>query len=255
MTIRRRPSTRPCGWLHGNPTKCSRCGQAVGEEHYGSGESSAIGAGRNWPVGGMTPVFAGATTDLANTAMPIPLHVHTCGCCRSASPSGAMDSAPAVRHKRHRDMGPDETHMGIFSEIFSWWGGNTWRTASIPRVRASWSARTTFGNRYYVQRKGVGPLGVPRRWVIYRNLAEASQVPPEWHGWLHYTVDTPPTEEEYTPAALAEAASHEHDRHAARPIGPPVASWPAAQAAQGDGRLQALAAGIAIGLLETTLCD
>ena len=26
---------------------------------------------------------------------------------------------------------------------------------------------------------------------------EASLVPPEWHGWLHYTVDVPPTEETY----------------------------------------------------------
>ena len=51
------------------------------------------------------------------------------------------------------------------------------------------------GNRYYVQSKGVGPLGVPRRWVIYKDLAEASQIPPEWHGWMHFTVDTPPTEE------------------------------------------------------------
>ena len=41
------------------------------------------------------------------------------------------------------------------------------------------------------RRKGVGPLGVPRRWVIYRNLAEASQMPPDWHGWMHYMVDTP----------------------------------------------------------------
>ena len=56
---------------------------------------------------------------------------------------------------------------------------------------------------------------MPRRWVIYKNLAEASQIPPEWHGWMHYLVDTPPTEEDYTPAALAEAAPHEHDRHAA----------------------------------------
>ena len=27
--------------------------------------------------------------------------------------------------------------------------------------------------------------------------AEASRVPPEWHGWLHNTVATPPTEEVY----------------------------------------------------------
>jgi NADH:ubiquinone oxidoreductase subunit len=38
---------------------------------------------------------------------------------------------------------------------------------------------------------------VPRRWVIYKTLAEASQVPPEWHGWLHYMIDTPPSEETY----------------------------------------------------------
>ena len=33
--------------------------------------------------------------------------------------------------------------------------------------------------------------------VVYRDLSEASLVPPEWHGWLHYTVDVPPTEESY----------------------------------------------------------
>ncbi|HAH08944.1 MAG TPA: NADH:ubiquinone oxidoreductase subunit NDUFA12, partial [Alphaproteobacteria bacterium] len=32
-----------------------------------------------------------------------------------------------------------------------------------------------------------------RRWVIYKGIAEASKVPPEWHGWLHYTVAEPPT--------------------------------------------------------------
>jgi len=34
--------------------------------------------------------------------------------------------------------------------------------------------------------------------VTYTDLADPSKVPPEWHGWLHYTVDTPPTEEKYT---------------------------------------------------------
>ena len=27
---------------------------------------------------------------------------------------------------------------------------------------------------------------------------KASSVPPSWHGWLHHTVDTPPTQETYT---------------------------------------------------------
>ena len=90
--------------------------------------------------------------------------------------------------------------MGIFSEIFSWWGGNTWSNRIYTALRGRHVGTDDGGNRYYVQTKGVGPLGVPRRWFIYKDGAEASKIPPEWHGWMHYTVDTPPTEEKYTPA-------------------------------------------------------
>jgi NADH:ubiquinone oxidoreductase subunit len=89
--------------------------------------------------------------------------------------------------------------MGILSEIFSWWGGNSWSNRLYTALRGQLVGTDAGGNRYYVQSKGIGPLGVPRRWIIYRNLAEASQIPPEWHGWMHYTVDTPPTEEAYKP--------------------------------------------------------
>jgi NADH:ubiquinone oxidoreductase subunit len=87
--------------------------------------------------------------------------------------------------------------MGIFTEVFSWWGGNSWSNRLYTAFRGRHVGTDSQGNRYYVQSKGIGPLGVPRRWVIYKDLAEASQVPPEWHGWMHYMVDTPPTEEAY----------------------------------------------------------
>ena len=87
--------------------------------------------------------------------------------------------------------------MSIFSEIFSWWGGNTWSNRFYTRMRGRDVGAYSMGNTYYIQSKGVGPLGVPRRWVIYKDGAEASQIPPEWHGWMHYTVDTPPTGEQY----------------------------------------------------------
>jgi NADH:ubiquinone oxidoreductase subunit len=32
-----------------------------------------------------------------------------------------------------------------------------------------------------------------RRWVIYNGEMEASRVSPDWHGWLHFTWDEPPT--------------------------------------------------------------
>jgi NADH:ubiquinone oxidoreductase subunit len=54
------------------------------------------------------------------------------------------------------------------------------------------------GNRYYrdkSQRKlqrGGGRFSREKRWVVYKGAAEASRVPPEWHGWLHHTVDELP---------------------------------------------------------------
>ncbi len=89
--------------------------------------------------------------------------------------------------------------MGIFSEVFSWWGGNTWSNRIYTALRGRHVGTDEQGNRYYVQSRGIGPLGVPRRWVIYKDLAEASRISPDWHGWMHYTVDEPPTAESYTP--------------------------------------------------------
>jgi NADH:ubiquinone oxidoreductase subunit len=51
-----------------------------------------------------------------------------------------------------------------------------------------------FGNRYFQEKRK--PRGRRRkRWVLYNGLSEPSKVPPEWHGWLHYTSDTPPTKQ------------------------------------------------------------
>ncbi|KAK6176394.1 hypothetical protein SNE40_014687 [Patella caerulea] len=52
-----------------------------------------------------------------------------------------------------------------------------------------------FGNKYYENKSYF--MG-RSRWVDYSlavNLDyDASQVPPEWHRWLHYIADEPPTE-------------------------------------------------------------
>lgn len=47
------------------------------------------------------------------------------------------------------------------------------------------------GNKYYRARPRAG-YKRERRWVIYNGEPEASKVPPEWHGWLHYQTDTIP---------------------------------------------------------------
>ena len=51
-----------------------------------------------------------------------------------------------------------------------------------------------FGNKYYQDRKLTGN-NMRKRWVAYNGVAEASRVPPSWHGWLHYTTDEVRSEE------------------------------------------------------------
>ena len=49
----------------------------------------------------------------------------------------------------------------------------------------------SFGNTYYIAPKKKDSFGRPKRWVLMKGRQEASKIPPEWHGWLHYTVDDP----------------------------------------------------------------
>ena len=42
-----------------------------------------------------------------------------------------------------------------------------------------------FGNQYFEAKKAKN--NHKKRCVIYNGIAEPSKVPPEWHGWLHYT--------------------------------------------------------------------
>ena len=48
-----------------------------------------------------------------------------------------------------------------------------------------------FGNKYYSAKPRKG-YKHDRRWVIYKDEPEASNVPPEWHGWLHHQTDAVP---------------------------------------------------------------
>ena len=56
------------------------------------------------------------------------------------------------------------------------------------------------GNRYFrnkSQRKlerGGGRFSREKRWVMYSAEPEASRVPPEWHAWLHHTVNELPAD-------------------------------------------------------------
>jgi len=86
-------------------------------------------------------------------------------------------------------------------KFFTWWNGQTFGTQLWTWRFGELVGQDEQGNRYYrTKGRKIDPtLGFERRWVIYNGYAEASRVPPSWHGWLHHTVDVAPTEESYTP--------------------------------------------------------
>ncbi len=68
--------------------------------------------------------------------------------------------------------------MTIATKIYTWIYGKA-------------IGQDSLGNTYFVSKKP-GSGGREKRWVLYRKEAEASTIPPEWHGWLHHSADDPP---------------------------------------------------------------
>lgn len=79
--------------------------------------------------------------------------------------------------------------MGILNTLLravTWWNGQTLNTQFHTWRKGQKVGEDSQGNLFYQSAEG-------KRWVIYNGEAEASRVDPDWHGWLHYTYDEPPT--------------------------------------------------------------
>ena len=89
--------------------------------------------------------------------------------------------------------------MNWLIQILTWWNGQTLNTRFHTWRHGELVGQDEYGNVYYRQKGGkIGPvLGFERRWVIYAGESEGSATPPGWYGWLHHTVDVPPTQETY----------------------------------------------------------
>ena len=66
----------------------------------------------------------------------------------------------------------------------------TFGTWLHTKLRGEQVGEDAYGNVYYKSKRGRSG-GREERWEIYRGEPEASKVPPEWHGWLHHTVNAP----------------------------------------------------------------
>lgn len=73
-------------------------------------------------------------------------------------------------------------------KFFTWWNGQTFGTQLFTWRHGKRVGEDVEGNVFYQNADG------SRRWVIYNGEAEASRIAPEWHGWLHFTWQEPPTE-------------------------------------------------------------
>ena len=80
-------------------------------------------------------------------------------------------------------------------QFFTWWNGQTLGTRFHTWRHGKPVGQDEQGNLYY--EGGTDSEGRTRRWVIYNGLAEPSRIGPDWHGWLHHTVDTLPTDDNY----------------------------------------------------------
>jgi NADH:ubiquinone oxidoreductase subunit len=89
------------------------------------------------------------------------------------------------------------TMKSFLLRLFTWWNGQTFGTQLWTALHGESVGRDEFGNRYYRTKGGkIDPtLHFERRWVIYPGVTEPSTVPPSWFGWLHHTIDVPPTQD------------------------------------------------------------
>ena len=77
--------------------------------------------------------------------------------------------------------------MNFLLRLLTWWNGQTLGTQIFTARKGVKVGKDDQGNTFYQTRDG------KRRWVIYNGECEASRISPDWHGWLHFTWDEPPT--------------------------------------------------------------
>jgi NADH:ubiquinone oxidoreductase subunit len=97
--------------------------------------------------------------------------------------------------------------VSVLKTIFTWWNGATTGIHFTVARRGRFIGQDENGNRYFEARddRDSYDRGRKRRWVIYKGYADASKVTPDWHGWLHYTFDEPPTTEPFVVKAWEKA--------------------------------------------------
>ena len=82
--------------------------------------------------------------------------------------------------------------FGTLKKLFGIWSHAS--LSILLWAKGDYVGEDQYGNQYY---RGDPKPGRPRerRWVSYKGVAEASSIPPEWHGWMHHQTDIIPSED------------------------------------------------------------
>ncbi len=75
--------------------------------------------------------------------------------------------------------------MNFLKQIFTWWHRQTIGTMIHTFFSGKLKGIDEFGNKYYESKLG-------KRWVIYKDTVEASNIPPNWYSWIHFISNKPP---------------------------------------------------------------
>ena len=74
----------------------------------------------------------------------------------------------------------------FLKQIFTWWHRQTVGTFLYTLFKGKYVGSDDLGNKYYINSKD-------RRWVIYKNYVESTQISSEWHLWIHFLTNNIPT--------------------------------------------------------------
>jgi NADH:ubiquinone oxidoreductase subunit len=78
--------------------------------------------------------------------------------------------------------------MKTLLRLLTWWNSQTIGTQLFTWRNGIKVGEDDQGNTFFRTSDS------KKRWVIYNGEIQASRVSPDWHGWLHFTWDEPPTD-------------------------------------------------------------
>jgi NADH:ubiquinone oxidoreductase subunit len=117
--------------------------------------------------------------------------------------------------------------MYFLKRLVTWWNSQTLGTQWFTARNGLKVGEDEQGNVYYQTANS------KKRWVIYNGEMEASRVSPDWHGWLHFTWDQPPSKAPLVHKAW-EKPHHENLTGTADAYAPPGSIRAAAPATRSD---------------------